>query len=171
MACTTWGSRLQTTCRGVLCIREGGMTSLSMIRTGLVALRVKGPVLSPHPAGSTDVRHSDLSPIGQSVLVTVSLFAFTRLAKATIVHLWIRRLTGHRAAVGIRLAQGPLQNRTRDPRKVIPPSQNTQLNFPQDGCVQRLCSPPPQVALSVHHTLQQLEPTGELNWGNVGRGK
>ena len=170
MACTTWGSRLQTTCRGVLCIREGGMTSLSMIRTGLVALRVKGPALSPHPAGSTDVRHSDLSPIGQSVLVTVTLVAFTRLVKATIVHLWRCRFTGRGSAAGIRLAQGPLQNRTRDPRKVIPPSQNTQLDFPQDGCVQRLCSPPPQVALSIHHTLQQLEPTGELNCGNVGRG-
>ena len=148
----------------------GGMTSLSMIRTGLVALWVKGPALSPHPAGSTDVRHSELSPIGQSALVTVTLVAFTRLVKATIVHLGRRRLTGRPAVAGIRLVQGSLQNRTRDPRKVIPPSQNTQLNFPQDGCVQRLCSPPPQVALSVHHTLQQLEPTGELNWGNIGRG-
>ena len=84
-----------------------------MIRTGLVALRVKVPALSPHPAGSTDVRHSDLSPIGQSVLVTVTLVAFTRLVKATIVQLWRRRLTGRQALAAEIISSSPATNNRR----------------------------------------------------------
>ena len=156
---TAWGSQLWSICREVLCLGTGGKTSLGPRRAnssfcGWLDLRLD---FIHHLAQMCDT--VTFCPQGKVSSWLLPLSHLPDWKRRQCHTCWEKRFTGRRAATRLQPTHTPEKSSPHIPEHPT-----------QSSSVELHTNPSTQVTLSVDHALQQLKPTRELNWGNVGCG-